>query len=421
MRIVILTVGTRGDVAPYTGLGARLREAGHQVAVAAHDSFAPLIRDAGLGFEPMPLDLRAELAGWPGRQALGTSPVALARAARMLSANLRELGDAMGSAALGADLVLLSTVSWLGYHVAEGTGIPSMGVFLQPVDPTADFPPVVLTTRSLGRWGNRAAARVIRTAGQWPFMGAVGDVRARYGLPAIRPREVFRRLDEQRWPILYGFSPHVVAPPADWPPYREVVGYWWPYRSPSWQPPDRLLDFLGAGPPPVFVGFGSMSVAGGARLAELVASALRRARVRGVIQAGWADLSATGDDLLVVDDVPHEWLFARMGAVIHHAGAGTTAAGLRAGVPAVPVPVTTDQPFWASRLVRLGVSPESIPYPRLTAGRLANAVRAAVTDPAYRERASRLAERIAADDGAGRVVRAVNEVAEGRRRARPGC
>ncbi|MFD0652644.1 glycosyltransferase [Streptomyces malaysiensis] len=149
----------------------------------------------------------------------------------------------------------------------------------------------------------------------------------------------------------------MVPRPADWPSQVEVVGYWWPARPRDWQPPAELTDFLQAGPPPVFIGFGSMAPGQGERLGELVTAAVARAGVRAVVQAGWAGLTASGDDILTVGDLPHDWLFPRTAAVVHHAGAGTTAAGLRAGVPAVAVPAMADQPFWAARLHRLGVAP----------------------------------------------------------------
>jgi UDP:flavonoid glycosyltransferase YjiC (YdhE family) len=171
-----------------------------------------------------------------------------------------------------------------------------------------------------------------------------------------------------------------------------------------------LLDFLAAGSPLVFVGFGSMAPGHGQRLGPLITAALRRAGVRGVVQAGWAGLSATGADVLPVGEVPHEWLFPRMAAVVHHAGAGTTAAGLRAGVPTVAVPVLADQPFWAWRLHRLGVAPRPIPFQQLTVEQLAKAINTAISDPGYRHRATALARRINTDDGAGRVASKIDHL-----------
>ncbi|WP_397469248.1 glycosyltransferase [Pseudonocardia charpentierae] len=127
----------------------------------------------------------------------------------------------------------------------------------------------------------------------------------------------------------------------------------------------------------------------------------RRARV---VQSGWAGLAPAGDDILLVGDLPHDWLFVRTAAVVHHAGAGTTGAGLRAGVPAVPVPVLVDQPFWADRLHRLGVAPRPLPLHELTADTLSDALRSCLDRSTYRDRATELAHRIRAEDGPAVVL-----------------
>jgi UDP:flavonoid glycosyltransferase YjiC (YdhE family) len=163
----------------------------------------------------------------------------------------------------------------------------------------------------------------------------------------------------------------------------------------------------------VFIGFGSMTP-NHERLHEVVAAAVTRAGVRAVVQSGWAELGPTGDDILVVGDLPHDWLFPRTAAVVHHAGAGTTGAGLRAGVPAVPVPVLVDQPFWADRLHRLGVAPDPLPLHELTADTLADALRCCLDRPGYRDRATELAHRIRADDGPAVVLSLITQLADGR-------
>ena len=239
-------------------------------------------------------------------------------------------------------------------------------------------------------------------------------LRGRLDLPAATVPTVTSPDD---WPICHGFSPAVVPRPADWPPNVHVTGYWWPARTPGWRPPDLLVDFLGAGPPPVFVGFGSMT-GSHERLNDVVAAAVERAGVRAVVQSGWAELETAGDDILLVGDVPHDWLFPRTAAVVHHAGAGTTAAGLRAGVPAVPVPFLVDQPFWADRLHRLGVSPQPLPLHELTPDTLAEALRACLDPSMYRDRATELPHRIRGEDGAAAVLRRVAHL-EGERRQGP--
>jgi UDP:flavonoid glycosyltransferase YjiC (YdhE family) len=167
----------------------------------------------------------------------------------------------------------------------------------------------------------------------------------------------------------------------------------------------------------VFVGFGSMTPTH-ERLHDIVTAAVERAGVRAVVQSGWAGLRPAGDDILLVGDLPHDWLFPRTAAVVHHAGAGTTGAGLRAGVPAVPVPVLLDQPFWADRLHRLGVAPQPLPLHELTADTLTDALRSCLDRPTYRDRATELARRVRADDGAAVVLSLITQLA-GERGQRP--
>ncbi|MEV0123123.1 glycosyltransferase [Streptomyces sp. NPDC050703] len=399
-RILITAAGSYGDVAPYTGLGARLREAGYDVALAAQAPFAPQVRAAGLAFRELPADEGASRAG--GRREL----------MRTAAAFVRGLGNGLADAGgEGADLLVLSTTTApLGWHIAEAMAIPALGAYLQPVHPTGAFPPVVGAARSLGGPGNRALGRFSLRMVDRVYADAVRDLRARLALPAARPGEVRARRERAGWPVLHGFSPAVVPRPADWRAGLDVVGNWWPYAAPEDALPAELTEFLRAGPPPVFIGFGSMAGGEGERLSDIAVTALRAAGLRGVLQSGRAGLAATADDIVTVGDVPHALLFPHMAAVVHHAGAGTAAAGLRAGVPAVPVPVTADQPFWAARIAALGAATEPLPFGRLTAPRLAAALGRAVREESYARAAAGIARTMSAEDGAGHVLKAIERM-----------
>lgn len=400
-RILIAAAGSYGDVAPYTGLGFRLREAGYDVALATHGTFAPLVEAAGLRFRELPAD-----SG--GRQGAGGRKELM----RAASVFVRDLGGGLVDAAVrGADLLVLSTTTApLGWHLAEAMGVPTLGAYLQPTHPTREFPPVIGGTRSLGGFGNRALGGFSLRMVDRVYADAVRDLRARLSLPATAPRVMRARQERAGLPVLHGFSPAVVPRPADWRAGLDVVGNWWPHHDPENPLPSELDDFLRAGPPPVFIGFGSMAAGEGERLSEIAVTALRAAGLRGVLQAGRAGLVASGDDILTVGEVPHALLFPRVAAVVHHAGAGTSAAALRAGVPAVPVPVTADQPFWAARLASLGAATDPIPFRQLTAPRLAEALGRAVREDAYGRAADRLAGVMATEDGAGEVVKAVERI-----------
>ncbi len=406
--VAIAAVGSRGDVAPLTGIGVRLQQAGHRVVMAAYTPFGELITGCGLEFRELPVDFT------PGSD--HADNLAKAFAELFAPSGMQKMGRQILEALrdVPADILLLPPLSELaGHPLAEAKGIPSIGLRMQPVSATAAHPPTVLGAWSAGSVGNRSAAEVGAWAIDRLYGGVVAEFRRDLGLPNASIRALRRQRTEAKWPILHGYSPSVSPRPNDWRPELQVVGYWWPAPLPHWQPPEALTDFLAEGPAPVFVSFGSTTTTKQRteQLADIITRALRQAGVRGVIQAGWAGLNVTGDNVLTIGDVPHEWLFPQMAAVAHHCGAGTMAAGLRAGIPTIAMPNPAgDQPFWAKRLQELGASAATIPQRKLTADRLADAIHVAVTDRRIRDTTQQLAGAIAAEDGAAHVLAIVESL-----------
>ncbi|MFC9059187.1 glycosyltransferase [Streptomyces sp. NPDC057074] len=404
MRILIAAAGSRGDVAPYTGLGAELSRAGYDVALAVPDTFEPLAREAGLEVRRLRADTRVRGSGTRRRDVMRTA-----------AAFVTELGQGFADAVdEGTDLLLLSTTTApLGWHLSEATGTPSLGVYLQPTTPTGDFPPVVTGSRSLGRLGNRATGRFALRMVDRVYEQAVAQLRHRLDLPPTSPSETRRRQERAKWPVLHGFSTALVPRPSDWRPGLDVVGNWWPHHDPAERLPAELEDFLAAGPRPVLVGFGGMASGEGERLSEIAVRALRLAGLRGILQAGSAGLAADGDDVLTIGDVPHALLFPRLAAAVHHGGAGTSAAALRAGVPAVTVPVTADQPFWAGRLAAHGAATDPIPFRSLTAERLADSLNRVVRQQSHSRAAATAAQHMAKENGARRTLETIQKLTDG--------
>ncbi len=413
MRVVIMTAGSRGDVAPYTGLGAGLTRGGHEVTLATHGLFEPLAAGSGVRFHPTPVDPHAVSHSDRGRglHASTTGLGKLLRAASMARSAAEEMTDSLVQAARGADVVLAAgAVAPLGRAIAEGLHLPSLGLFLQPQHPTREFGAPMLGGRSLGTLGNHLGGRAVISAVDRVFTQAMHRLRTRHGM-AVRSPSASRRAHERaHWPVLHGFSERVVPRPGDWRPGLDIAGYWWPHDTRTL--PGEVEEFLAAGPPPVFVGLGSATVPDPGHLSAEIVRALRAAGLRGIVQQGWAGLTAHSgdDDVITVGDVPHALLFPRTAAVVHHAGAGTTAAVLRAGVPTIPVPVQFDGGFWAARLVALGTAPCAVPLRRLTAGTLAPALRRATGEPRHRDRARELARGLAGEDGVAPVLAALDRL-----------
>jgi sterol 3beta-glucosyltransferase len=397
MNVLILTVGTMGDVAPYTGLGRRLVDAGHDVAIATHDRFAALVREAGLQFRSVPTDPATffdrpdgvSRARWTVRSSLDY--------VRATGRDFRRVAEP------GADVILTSaTAAPWAPHIAEAMGVPSMGVYVEAAYATREFAPFV--GRSIGRPLNLAAGRAVFAVIDALVAPTVKELRTELGLPPLRPGQLRRRQTAEGWPVCCGFSAALLPRPSDWPRGMELVGFWWPEPPAHWEPSDTLTDFLAAGPAPVFVGFGSVQPDNGEEVGDVIRAALRRNKLRGVVLRGPCE-PATDDDLITIPETRYDRLFPQVAAVVHAGGAGTTAATLRAGVPSVTVPAVTDQQFWSWRLAEVGASTAPIPLPRLNADRLSAALRTVLDRPDHRAAAGRLQARVLAEDGAGATVR----------------
>jgi UDP:flavonoid glycosyltransferase YjiC (YdhE family) len=385
------------------------------VRIIAHPGFEGLVRRRGLDFAPVAGDPR-DLAVNENRQARelhdrGRNIFRWWRAFKEVDAPLmrQRLGDCWAGCR-DADVIVVSTLPYLfGYAIAKKLQIPLVRAFYFPGSPTRSYPvDFVPQWLPLGGRLNRASyhaqRQLIWTAAR-PFVSsACREVLGLENLPHLEP---FGDLDRQQQLLLYAYSPAVAPPPPDWGKWIEVTGYWFLDRSTHWNPPPELAAFLEDGPPPVCIGFGSM-IYDRAALVRTVERALALTGQRAVLLTGWGGLRPPElpRNMFTIDWVPLNWLFPRMAAVVHHGGAGTTAEGLRAGVPSVVVPFFYDQFFWAKRVFELGAGPKPIQRARLDADTLAEAIRVAVTDPDMRRRAGEVAAQIRAEDGVARAVAA---------------
>lgn len=410
MRIVVFAAGSQGDIQPCLRLGKGLRGGGFDVLLAAPQNFADLSSEYGLPFHALRGDVQKIMAGETGRDFMersGASPVrSIAAMRKMLGPVAIQMAEDALEAGGDADaFITLAVFAPFGRTIADILNIPLILVEPTPMLPTGDFPaPGFPMQKNLGRIFNRLSGfAMLEVIWQWyrPF---VNEFRKRYGLRSLRGSDFYRTLTST--PLLSAYSPMVIPYPGDWSDNVHITGYWFQADASDWRPSTELESFLEQGGPPVYIGFGSMAGRAPERFAEIVLNALEKADQRGVIATGWGGMSVmqVPKNIFVLDSAPHGWLFPRMSAVAHHGGAGTTAEGLRAGVPSVIVPFTVDQPFWGKRVRALGAGPEPIPASQLTADSLAGAIQTAIGDTSMRQRASSIGTAIRAEKGMDKAV-----------------
>lgn len=423
MNIYILTVGTRGDVQPFVALGKGLQAAGHTVTICTSQTFASLITAHGLQYAYMNDEIIRFIDSDAGRRAMEDADniVAWMKIAVELTQQIkpvyrRMLEEAWASAQPTAgqkiDAILYHPKALGGYDLAEKLDIPGFLTLPFPAYvPTREFPAVVFPEWQIGGWYNKASYLFTTKMAQATMGGVINSWRQETLQLPKRPvmaSELIRKRGHHRGdvPVLHCYSPHVLPTPADWPKSAVTTGYWFLEQQHDWQPSADLKAFLDAGPPPVYVGFGSISGRDPATTTQLIVDALVTTGQRGLIATGWGGLDsrALPPSIHKIDAAPHDWLFPRVAAVIHHGGAGTTAAGLRAGKPTIICPFFGDQPFWGRRVATLGVGPQPIPQKKLTVERLTAAINVATTDRKIQARAAALGEKIRAENGIGKAV-----------------
>lgn len=413
MQIAILTQGSRGDVQPYVALGVGLQRAGHQVRLVGPGAFAALVTASGLEFVALTSFSPQTFIRSPEIQAAARRGAPL----RMLATLLRSAGPLLEGmfeefwrTSAGVDLIVANTLPLGIVDCARARGVPCVHAPLHGFQPTRAFPNPFFAPfgPTLHAALNPLTHHLVRFVVWQLFRGALNRWRRKHGWRPILFKGYFHWMNEHRLPTVYGFSPLVLPEPDDWPPWHHVTGYWF-WDEPHWQPPAELVRFLEAGPPPVYVGFGSMDDQDPERITQVVLDALQRCGQRGILVAGWGGLGNTPlpDYVLRLPSVPHSWLFPLVAGVVYHGGAGSTAAGLRAGVPTVVLPLAGDQPFWAQRLVQLGVGVRGQPFFRATAEGLAAAITHVVNDTAMRRRAADLGAVIQAEDGVSKAVQVI--------------
>lgn len=443
MNIVVQIVGSRGDVQPFVALGQVLKQTyGHRVRLATHPTFRDFVTENGLEFFSIggdPAELMAFMVKnpglMPGFDAMRNGDIGKRRKAihEMITGCWRsciEAGDGTGieasdslldsgsfdsglsigsdstSKPFVADAIIANPPSFAHMHIAEKLGIPLHLMFTMPWSPTQSFPHPLANIQSSNCDPSITNFLTYALIDMMTWQG-LGDIinRFRERTLNLEPVSIMwapGMASRLRIPYTYCWSPALIPKPADWGSHIDISGFYFLNLASSYTPPDDLAAFLAAGPPPVYIGFGSIVVDDPNAMTKMIFEAVDKTGQRALISKGWGGIGAdelgVPEGVFMLGNCPHDWLFKQVSCVVHHGGAGTSAAGISSGRPTVVVPFFGDQPFWGAMIARAGAGPQPIPYKDLTADKLAEAIKEALK-PESLERAAELSDRIKQERG----------------------
>lgn len=408
MKITIIALGTEGDVRPLVALGGGLRREGHEVCLATTSAFYDLVKSEHLGFALFDGDFKELMLKESNKlEKKGKNPKGMEKSMKRMIKSVGLAWSEQGMAACkDSDLIIAGSVAvYLAATLAEILNKPFVQAHLAPAGLIKEIPmaPSPLMNHIL----HNAITMML-----WqPIRLVVNKLRRKHGLhpyPWYGPQKQLNKLKKH---ILFGISPNVVHHKAELPQYTCVTGNWILNRTEIWKPSEQLMDFLNVGPRPIYIGFGSIPNNDAHKIKKIVLEAVNLSGCRAILSAGSIGInkinSGVGSDkIFMINHVPHDWLFKEVELVVHHGGAGTTAAAIRAGIPSVVVPFFGDQNYWAWCLEKLGVAPKKIAGKDLTAENLADAIKQA-KDKQIKEKAKILGDKVYAEDGIKTAIKAL--------------
>ncbi|EGP89469.1 UDP-glucuronosyl/UDP-glucosyltransferase [Zymoseptoria tritici IPO323] len=435
LNVVIQVVGSRGDVQPFIALGKVLKEKyGHRVRLATHPCFRTFVVENGLEFFSIggdPSRLMAFMAEnprlVPGFRSIMNGDIKKRRkdVSEYIQGCWRscfEAGDGMqddeaatcadnkppfepDTRPFVADAIIANPPSFAHIHCAEKLGIPLHIMFTMPYSPTRAFPHPLANIQSSNadpQMTNFISYAMIELL-SWQ---ALGDIINRFRRKCLNLDPISSMwgpgmLELLKVPHTYCWSPALIPKPRDWGEHIDIAGFYFLDLAAEYTPSPELQAFLDAGPRPVYIGFGSIVLENPDAMTQLIFETARSTGQRILLSKGWGGIGSdtVPANIFMLDNVPHDWLFQHVSCVVHHGGAGTTAAGIAAGRPTVVIPFFGDQPFWGAMLARAGAGPDPIPHKTLTPAILASAITFCL-QPSTLARAADLADKIRAERGA---------------------
>ncbi|KAK0107754.1 hypothetical protein ONS96_003551 [Cadophora gregata f. sp. sojae] len=433
LNIVVMVIGSRGDIQPFLKLGKNLKEYGHRVRIATHPAFKDFVeKDSGLEFFSVggdPAELMAFMVKNPGmiptmetlkkgevgrrRQQMAEMFEGFWRACINATDDEKDVSNLKMMGAKSpfiADAIIANPPCFAHIHCAERLGIPLHLMFTFPYTPTQAFPHPLANIKKSNvdpGYANFMSYPLVEMM-TWQGLGdLVNTFRVKtLGLEPVSTLWAPGQLYRLKVPFTYLWSPGLVPKPKDWGPEIDIAGFVFLELASSFEPPENLVKFLDAGEPPVYIGFGSIVVDDPDTFTKMIFEAVDKAGVRALVSKGWGGLGDdnTPENVYMLENTPHDWLFPKVSAVVHHGGAGTTAIGLKCGKPGMIVPFFGDQMFWGTMIGEAGAGAQPVPHKELTADKLADGIRQCLTVEA-RKGAEKIAQEIAREgDGSKNAV-----------------
>lgn len=424
-RIAMATLGTQGDIQPYVALARALKERGYSVVLGTTEDFETLVTSYGIEFWSLGSSMQefvkqAQFDKAMNKSLLVNAPGLLRQGQRIVDAAARAAWDMCQ----GADCIILNMNTSFTIDIAEALDIPPIVAALQPLNSTSEFPLCIYYGPSFGRTLNKLTYSTMTV--QQIYYNLPRN-KLRRELMGLEPRKnggFFKDTDGSPLWTLNAYSELVSPRPRDWPKTSVVTGYWMLPDNTGWEPSEAFKAFLAKGDKPVYVGFGSMPF-GADRNTDILREAVELWGGRVVVGRGWGGIKPdelSPEHVYVIDRAPHDQLFKYVKGVVHHGGAGTTAAGLHLGRPTFVVPQMVDQPYWGRRVYELGCGPKPVRRRKLTPEILADALEDLSTNADYARNAEALGEKLRAEDGTGNAIKVIERVmanyrSRGRKRA----
>lgn len=400
MKISMLSIGSIGDVRPFTLLGKELKSRGHEITIAAFPQFRETVLASGLAFFPLNGNAGKMINAvmQPDTNGLTYLP----RLLKNFGQTIPDLIQSMTDSCIGSEAMICNYFGSVYYSIAELYNIPCFQVHYFPMDPTAEFPISSVRNQHMSKPFNLASYKIgyfVISMVEKHFLSSW-----RKGHLLSQNRSITKpdyTAGSRSVPVLYAISPSFLQRPKEWNNSIHMCGFFLDDLRINYRPSTSLLHFMEKGAAPVYIGFGSMNAGNMNKLLTIILKAICATGIRAIIFPGdTCSHQSSGDQIYFVSEfVPHDWIFPRVSAVIHHGGAGTTATGLRHGKPTLIIPFAGDQPFWGNLVARTGCGPQPLFRKNLSVHKLAQRMKDLISNPLYREKAAEMSIKIKEESG----------------------